>query len=160
MTDTHDSSLSLDDLVRKMEEHTVASDDHVLKAALYFRELRRRIDSGEAGAGVDWRNWVRENSKLKPSRLRELMFIADSDDPVKALHAVREKTSVRVERHRQKKAADWAKLGPMRQRLISHIKGADEQRVRQIFREVFPGDSLVHAAAEAPSTNVTGSGLH
>ena len=68
------------DLVRKIETTAKRSDDHVIELAMLLRELRRRIEAGEVGE-VNWYAWAQENIKLRKTRLRALMRIAEAANP-------------------------------------------------------------------------------
>jgi len=64
------------DLVRKIETTATTSDEHVIDLAMLLRELRRRVDAGEIG-DVEWYVWANENIKLRKTRLRALLRIAE-----------------------------------------------------------------------------------
>ncbi len=68
------------DLVEKIEATAEKSDEHTIEAAKRLRELRRLIEAGEVGE-VDWYIWVDENVRLRKSRVRALLRIAEAPDP-------------------------------------------------------------------------------
>jgi len=70
----------IQDLVKKIEATAETSDDHTIETAKRLRELRRLIEAGAIGE-VNWYTWVKENVKLRKTRLRVLMQIAEAPDP-------------------------------------------------------------------------------
>ena len=68
------------DLVKKIETTAETSDGHTIAAAMRLRELRGLIEAGAVGE-VNWYTWVGENVRLRKSRIRVLLRIAEADDP-------------------------------------------------------------------------------
>ena len=74
------------DLVRNIETTAETSDEHTIAAAMRLRELRDLIEAGAIGE-VNWYTWVRENVRLRKSRICVLLRIAESSDPrAEAVH--------------------------------------------------------------------------
>lgn len=99
--DVTDSDLSLDELAHEIVVRAQKADDHLIAAAMRFRELRTRIEAGESGEGVHWRVWMKKHIALSPSRLYELMSIADAADPSAKLEEIRRGNRERQKRHRE-----------------------------------------------------------
>ena len=133
--DEVDTKEPLDVVAGKIEAHAKKADEHVISAAMLMREARRRVDAGEAG-DITWYAWAPKNINLSPSRLRDLQNIAEADDPAKELERQRELTRVRVENHREKKAAEAWKLDEERRDLIAWAKKEPIEKVRQVLRLV------------------------
>jgi hypothetical protein len=52
-----------------------------LKAASLLKDMRTRVEAGEAGEGIKWWEWFRENSVRSRKDAEKLLKIANSDDP-------------------------------------------------------------------------------
>jgi hypothetical protein len=103
---------SLDDTVRAIQAKWVASNEFSGKArkariaaGQMLIALRKRIEAGEAGEGVEWWPWYR--SKLGRSRkdAEKIMALAGADDPEAAEVAAREKNAEEQRRSRARKRA-------------------------------------------------------
>ena len=121
----------LDVVARRIEEHSRESDEHVIKAAMLIGEARRRVNAGEAGA-MTWYEWARHNIHLSPSRIRELMRIAEAKDPRRELERIRELNCERQKKNRKSQAA----LEKERKKLIAWAKSADIERVKLIHKQI------------------------
>ncbi len=140
----------LDVVARKIEQHAKKSDEHVIAAAMLMREARRRVEDGEAGDDIKWYAWALEKIKLSKSRLRDLQRIAAADDPAKELERQRKLMQKRVEKHREKKAAEKHELEEERQDLIAWAKKAPIERVRWVLRLTASNDNAVRSIEERP----------
>ena len=89
-------SQELDVLSQEIEAHAKKSDEHVISAAVLIREVRRRVDTGEAG-NTTWYAWAPKNINLSLPQLRYLQRIAEADDAVKEPERQRKLTQKRVE---------------------------------------------------------------
>lgn len=116
----------------KIAQHAKRSEEHVISAAMLIREARRRVEAGEAGE-VTWYEWAPKNIELSMSRLRELQRIAEADDPAKELERLRRLNQKRVEKHREKKAAQRKSLEEDRERLVTWAKSAPISEVRRML---------------------------
>jgi hypothetical protein len=65
------------------------AEDRVLEAALAYKEIRTRFETGEFGEGLGWQDYVTKNSKHSFRRMRELLQIANDPDPVRKLEEMR-----------------------------------------------------------------------
>ena len=63
-------------------------------------DLRERIDSGEAGAGVKWWDWYRENIVRSRKDGEKCMRLAGADDPDTAAEKDRAVAREGMRRHR------------------------------------------------------------
>jgi hypothetical protein len=89
----------LEALAEKIAQCANQAEDKVLEAASLMREARKRIVAGQAGE-IKWSVWAEKNIKLSKSRLRELMRIAEAEDPKKELERLRVLNNARQTRHR------------------------------------------------------------
>jgi len=92
---------TLEELAEKITRYATEADGLTIEAAKMIRATRVRIENGEAGK-TTWSEWARQNIKISESRLRELQRIAGAEDPKKELERLRNMTSERVKRHREK----------------------------------------------------------
>lgn len=116
----------------KIAQHAKKSDQHVIAAAMLIREARCRVDAGEAG-DVTWYEWAPKSIALSMSRLRELQQIADADDPATEIERLRRLNQKRVEKHREKKAAERKSLDEDRKQLITWARTAPIADVRRML---------------------------
>jgi len=133
MSDTR-TAMSLDDLARDIERHAEQADECVIAATMLLREARVRVEAGEAG-DIKWYAWAEKNIKLSQSRLRDLLRIAEADDPRKELERQRRLLRERVEKHRGKEAAGW-RQDEERVELIALAKKAPIEKVRLALRQI------------------------
>ncbi len=150
------TTMSLDEVARKIEDHAEKSDEHVIAAAMLVREARQRVDSGEAGE-ITWYAWGLKNIKLSPSRLYELQCIAEADDPVKELERLRKLTRERVKKHRDKNAsknkeAEKSSLDSERKDLIAWAKTAPIDEVKRVLEQIASNDNVADPSKEDLST--------
>jgi hypothetical protein len=78
-------------------------------AARVLGELRRRVEAGEAGDGVEWWPWCEENIKRSKRDCYKLLEIDGSPDPEYAEKQAREKNARQAKKSREKKkaAVEW-----------------------------------------------------
>lgn len=127
---------TLNELARRIEDQAHALDDQVLAVARLLQEARRRVNNGEAGTQTWWQ-WAAKNIRLQKSRLRELMHIADAEDPIEALTTLRKRGLQRVQKHREKKTnARCADMDPARRHLHEWVDAAP---IREV---ILVGDAL------------------
>ncbi len=122
------------DLIQEIRTKVEQSDDQVITAAMKIRELRQRIESGEVGK-VNWYVWALKHIKLKKTRLRELVSIAESPDPRKELQRLRNLALERKDRYRTRHATE-RDLDPARQAIIAWAKKATLAEVEEIYRRI------------------------
>jgi vacuolar-type H+-ATPase subunit I/STV1 len=119
---------SLSELVKEIETQANKGDDHLIATAMLVRELKNRIKAGEAGEGVKWTVWAKENFRLSKSRLYELDIIGSSTNPKATLAYYRQQN-----RERQKRLRERAvERNPERCCVIGFIKTMDIERVRRV----------------------------
>jgi hypothetical protein len=73
------------------------SEDHVLKAARIYYDIKVRFKSGEFGKGLTWKDYVEQNSPYSLERVKELLQIANDPDPVQKLKKMRERKRLSVQ---------------------------------------------------------------
>lgn len=129
-------TISLEALVREIETAANTADGHVIAAAARLRELRRRIEAGEAGSGVKWTEWAPKNIKLSSSRISELIAIADAKDPNNELERLRKLNRERVKKAREKKARAKQMREAERAALINWAKDAPIADVRKYWHQI------------------------
>ena len=87
------NACSLAELAKKIEDCAAEVDNRTIEAAFLVRQLRSRIEAGEAGP-VTWCQWAPKHINLCRSRLRELQRIAEADDPRAELARVRKLAAI------------------------------------------------------------------
>lgn len=125
---------ALTDLARRIVKHTNDADGHVISAAMLLREAHRRVEAGDAG-DIKWYEWAKKNIKLSQSRLRDLLRIAEADDPANELERQRKLMRKRAEKHRGGKAEAW-RQDEERKNLIAWTKEAPIEEVKRALRQV------------------------
>jgi hypothetical protein len=80
---------TLDELANKIESEAKKGDKRLLATAKLVRELKLRIEAGEAGKGVKWTEWGHQKFGRCKTWLYDLNAIASSEDPEAALAAPR-----------------------------------------------------------------------
>ena len=125
---TKKKKLTLEELVREIVKRANRGDKGLLARAMLLRELRRRIEAGEAGKGVKWFEWATQNIGLKKTQLYELQVIANHKNPKEALTRYR---SINCER--QKRLRDKAiERDPERLGVIAFVRRMPIEHVRKI----------------------------
>lgn len=118
-------------LVAHIVERANEGDEQLIALAKIVRELKQRVEAGEAGAGIKWMEWALKNIKLKSTRLYELNAIANADDPKKELDDLR-----RANRERQKERRERLKNGgevdPERAEVIKLIRTVKIEVVHEV----------------------------
>jgi hypothetical protein len=131
---------TLEALAVKIARYANEADEKTIEAAMLLREARERLEA-EGASTAEWYSWAGKNIKLSETRLRELLSIAEAEDPQKELKRQRNMTRKRVERHREKK-----KSAPLRNGGPSLKETAEIEEERQ---------SLIEWARSAPLDRVT-----
>ena len=103
----------IDDVVAAIHlkfDEAIQSDNKAHRARLaagtMLLSLRKRIEEGEAGEGLEWWPWYASKFVRSRKDAERLMRIASAEDPEAALLEEREKTRLAVAKHRDKKAAE------------------------------------------------------
>ena len=133
------------DLVKEIEATAEKSDDHTIKAAKRLRELRRLIEAGEVGE-VKWYIWVMENVRLRKSRVRVLMRIAEAPDPRAEAVRQREMNGRRQAKYRARQAP-LSDLAPECREIIKWARKAPVSDAREILRIIRVRSSLPISAS-------------
>jgi aminopeptidase N len=120
----------LDELVKEIEQQANAGDERLIAIAMLVREVKGRIEAGEAGPGVKWFEWANHNFRLPKTRLYELNHIANAKNPRIALESYRHKN-----RERQKAFQARAhERDPERIAVIKYIRTMHIEKVRRIHK--------------------------
>ena len=128
------------DLVEKIEATADKSDTHTIEAAKRLRELRRLIEAGEVGE-VKWYIWVTENVRLRKSRVRVLLRIAEAPDPRAEAVRQREMNGRRQAKHRAGQAT-LRDLEPDCREIINWARKASVSDAKAILRVIHTRSSL------------------
>ncbi len=128
------------DLVKKIEATAEESDDHTIEAAKGLRELRRLIEAGEVGE-VSWYAWVKENVKLRKSRLSVLMRIAKASDSRAEAVRQREMNARRQAKYRAGQAP-LSDLAPECREIIKWARKASVSDAKAILRVIHRRSNL------------------
>ena len=121
----------IQDLVTEIETTAEKSDEHTIETGKHLRELRRLIEAGAVGE-VNWYAWVEENVKLRKTRLRVLMQIAEAPDSrAEAVHQ-REMNARRQTKYRAGQAT-LRDLAPECREIIKWAKRAPVSDARAIL---------------------------
>jgi hypothetical protein len=135
-SDNDDLKLPLRELVRQIEIRATKTDRHFIAAAISLRELRQRIESGEAGVGVKWLEWARQNIGLESSRLYVLDAVGRAKDPHAELERQRKLERERRKKSRVAQATREKAMEPDRKELIAWAKTASIEDVRLSLRGI------------------------
>ena len=130
------------DLVTEIETTAEKSDDHTIELGKHLRELRRLIEAGAVGE-VNWYTWVKENVRLRKSRLSVLMRIAEAPDSrAEAVHQ-REMNARRQKKYRAGQAP-LRDLAPECREIIKWARKASVSDARDILGIIHrrPGRSI------------------
>jgi hypothetical protein len=84
MIDESDEPETLEALAVKIALCATAADEKTIEAAMLIREARKRLEA-EGASTAKWYSWARKNIKLSETRLRDLLSIAEAEDPRKEL---------------------------------------------------------------------------
>ncbi len=122
---------AIQDLVKKIEATAERSDDHTIEAAKRLCELRRLIEAGAVGE-VKWYIWVMENVRLRKSRVRVLLRIAEATDPRAEAVRQREMNARRQAKHRAGQATP-IDLAPECREIIKWARKASVSDARDIL---------------------------
>ncbi len=131
---------AIQDLVEKIETTAEKSDDHTIELGKHLRELRGLIEAGAVGE-VNWYAWVKENVKLRKTRLRVLMQIAEAPDPRAEAVRQREMNARRQAKHRAGQAP-LSDLAPECREIIKWARKASVSDAKAILRVIHRRSNL------------------
>lgn len=109
MTEETVETETLKTLADQINKCVEAADVQIVEAAKLIRTARDHFDKDKKGQ-TTWEHWAREHIKLSESRLRELLRIANADDPQGELDRLRGLNKARQARHRRKNNKKTAPL--------------------------------------------------
>ena len=130
----------IQDLVTEIETTAEKSDDHTIELGKHLRELRRLIEAGAVGE-VNWYTWVKENVKLRKTRLRVLMQIAEAPDSRAEAVRQREMNARRQKKYRAGQAP-LSDLAPECREIIKWARKASVSDARAILGIIHTRSSL------------------
>lgn len=119
---------TLDQLANEIETNARWGDEHLLETAILVRELKLRIEAGEAGNGVKWTEWAQTRFGRGKTWLYELNAIASAKDPKAALAHYRKKNSERQKLFNER----LVEQDPERCEVIKLIRKMDINHVRKV----------------------------
>jgi hypothetical protein len=138
---------TLSELVKEIETEANKGDEHLIATAMLVRELKNRIKAGEAGEGVKWTVWAKQNFHLSKSRLYELDIVGSSANPKATLAYYRQKNCERQKRLRERAI----ERDPERCAVVEFIRTTDIEHVRRIRK--FIATLLGHERASKTDFN-------
>ncbi len=130
----------IQDLVKKIEATAEKSDDHTIELGKHLCELRRLIVAGAVGE-VNWYAWVKENVRLRKSRLYVLLRIAEAPDSRAEAVRQREMNARRQTKYRAGQAT-LRDLAPDCREIIQWAKKASVSDARDILRIIHKRSGL------------------
>lgn len=77
-----------------------------IRAGLLLNELRKRVEAGEVGEGVNWWEWYDANFARSQRDARVVMKIAADDNPEAAAQAERDQARAKMQAHRARKRSN------------------------------------------------------
>jgi hypothetical protein len=123
---------TLSELVQEIEMQSYTGDEQLIALAMLVREVKQRIEAGEAGRGVKWIEWANVNFHMKKTKLYELNHIANAKNPKHALDDYRLKQRER-QKARQQRAIE---KDPERVEVIKLIRSMHIEKVRKIRKYI------------------------
>ena len=145
---------SLLDLITEIKSRAKSGDDHTLETAMLYRELRSRVENGEAGKGVKWYEWAIKHIHLKPTRLREFEVIATSPNPRAALDELRKQNCDRQRRFRERAETRARESDPERLSVVQFAKTAHIEDIRKIRKHIGLLESMRERSRTSPAANI------
>lgn len=104
MTEETVETETLESLAEEINACVETADAQIVEAATLIRTARNLFDNDKNQTGT-WEDWAREHINLSGSRLRELLQIANAEDPGVELKRLRDLNKARQERHRKNKSS-------------------------------------------------------
>jgi hypothetical protein len=101
-----------------------AGDSHLIEAASLALAIKERIEGGDLGPHVKWREWMLQNIPLKSSRLYELLRIGSAADPAAELARIRSENRNRQSKARNQRHDKIDKLTPEQRFHVGWAMGA------------------------------------
>jgi len=123
---------TLDELVSEIRAEAREGDERLLATAMLVRELRHRIQAGEAGVGVKWTEWGQTKFQKGATWLNELNAIASAKDPSKALAHYRQKAAERQKRRNDRRNG----AEPDRRDVIELVRSMKLDHVRKVRQHI------------------------
>ncbi len=124
--------MTLDELASKIELEANSGDTRLLATAKLVRELKRRIEAGEAGEGVKWTVWGEQRFGRKKTWLHNLNAIASAKDPRAAIRAYHRKNAEKQKRHNDQ----LIERNPERAAVVKLVRKIDIEHVRKVRKYI------------------------
>ena len=124
--------MTLDELASKIELEAKSGDARLLTTAKLVRELKLRIEAGEAGECVKWTVWGEQRFGRRKTWLYDLNAIASAKNPKSAIRAFHRKNS-----ERQKRRNDQLiERNPERAAVVKLVRKIDVEHVRKVRKYI------------------------
>jgi len=123
---------TLEELAELIEAEGDDGDKRLLAKAQHVRELKLRIEEGEAGLGVKWAQWGMRRFGRGKTWLYEMNTIASAKNPEAALAAYHNKNSERGKRYNDR----IIERNPERAAVIRLIRKMNIEQVRKIRKTI------------------------
>jgi hypothetical protein len=125
--------MTLDELAKEIREEANKGDERLLNAAMLLRELKHRIEAGEAGVGVKWTEWARDKFGRKKTWIRNLDLIASAKDPIAELERIRKDGCERQRKYRQ----SHVEYDPVRREVMKMLRSLNSNQVRNVHQYIW-----------------------
>jgi len=124
--------MTLDELASKIELEAKSGDARLLATAKLVRELKLRIEGGEAGEGVKWTVWGEQRFGRKKTWLYDLNAIACAKDPKAAVKAYHLRNSEKQKRRNDR----LIERNPERAAVVKLVRKIDVEHVRKVRKYI------------------------
>ncbi|MGA9795920.1 MAG: hypothetical protein WBQ17_10355 [Rhizomicrobium sp.] len=130
---------SIEELACEIEARSDRSDDNIVEISMLAKQLKARVEAGEAGKGVRFLEWALVRFGRQKSQVYRLLTIANSGDPKRALEDFRVRENERQKKCRKRlleKVAERKELpvpDPERGKLCEWAARAKIEKVRAIL---------------------------
>lgn len=124
--------ITLDELASKVELEAKSGDARLLATARLVRELKLRIENGEAGEGVKWTVWGEQRFGRSKTWLYDLNAIARAKDPRAAIKAIHRKNAERQKRRNDR----LVERNPERAAVVKLVRKIDIEHVRKVRKYI------------------------
>ncbi len=124
---------TLNELAAEIRAEAHNGDERLLRAADLLRELKLRVEDGEAGVGVKWSEWAVDKFGRKRTWIRNLDLIASAQDPNAELERIRKDGCERQRKYRQ----THIEYDPVRRELMKMIRSLNSNQVRNVRQYIW-----------------------
>ena len=124
---------TLDELIAEIVAGAKTGNERLLATAMLMRELRLRIEAGEAGDGVKWTQWALEKFGRGKTWLNELNAIANAKDPKAAVARYCQNHGERQKRYNE----SHIERDPVRIEVMKMIRSLNPNQVRNVRQYIW-----------------------